>query len=100
MLSEVFTTEVLLFKSKARNTSTRSPSKCNIKIQIFNQLKGVLFSDDFKNLNNTPKCTKKAKLHLQNVSIKYHFQNPHDGCQLSGKQIFFIELLTKKLFQL
>ena len=69
-------------------------------MEKFNQINAVLLQDDFKNLNNTPIYTKKAKLHLRNVSIKYHFQNPHDGCQLSGKQIFFIELLTKKLFQL
>jgi hypothetical protein len=66
----------------------------------FNQINAILLQDDFKNLNNTPIYTKKAKQRQQNVSIKYHFQNPHDGYQLNGKQRFFIKLLLKRLFQL
>jgi len=52
------------------------------------------------NLNSIQRCIKKAIQRRRSVNTKFPPRNPHDGCQLNGKQIFFIKLLTKKLFPL
>ena len=49
-----------------------------------------------KTLSNISIYTKKAILHLQNVSIKYLLQTLHDDCLLNDKQIFFTKLLLKR----
>src|SRR5690242_2714574 len=85
-----------IFHSRSFNIKIKiSPNFLNTSLNSI-----LLIKFRIMNLSNILKYTKKAKLHLQNVSTKFHLQTLHDGCQLNGKQIFFIKLLIKILFQL